>query len=82
MSVIAVHYGSSSITIHAWKSKWVWWLNAMLAVKRLVGVAPEMNLNNHRTELMKIKGYSCETQARCHQMTKPGVPVASQSTNV
>ena len=54
----------------------------MLVVKRLAGVAPEVNLRNplHIGEEAHKPGIhpGFETQDRCHQKSKTGVSVASQ----
>ena len=55
---------------------------AMLAAKRLVGVAPEVNLREHAvhiplSNMNKAAHSGFETQ-RCHQKSKTGVLVAPQ----
>ena len=56
-------------------------LAAMLATKRLVAVAPEVNLREHVTYMPlpstnKAAHSGFETQRRCHQQSKTGVFVA------
>ena len=56
---------------------------AMPVTKRLVGVAPEVNLMGHATcpplpGMNKAAHSGFETQKRCHQKSKTGVSVARQ----
>ena len=58
-------------------------LAAMLAAKRLAGVAPEVNLGECVTHMPspsrnKVAHSGFETQRRCHQKSKTGVSVAQQ----
>ena len=59
-------------------------LAAMLTVKRLAGVAPEVNLREHPTcmplpSANKAVHSGFETQRRHHQKSKTEVSVASQT---
>ena len=56
---------------------------AMLAAKRLAGVTPEVNFNEHvkHTPLPRVHKAahsSFETQRRCHQKSKTGISMAPQ----
>ena len=58
-------------------------LVAMLAAKRLAGVAPEVNLREHvicipPPSANKAAYFGFEIQSRCHQKSKAGVSVALQ----
>ena len=62
-------------------------LATMLAVKRLVGVAPEMNLRECVTHMPpqsmnKAAHSDFETQRRCHQKSKKGFSGPTKGTYV
>ena len=52
----------------------------MLTVKRPTGVEPEMNTEAHGGDEAHKQGIlsNFETQGRCHQKSKTGVPLAQQ----
>ena len=62
---------------------YIFLLNTFQAAKRLVGVTPEVNLDEHVTHtpppsVNKAAYSGFEAQRRCHQKSKTGVSVAPQ----